>query len=381
MRIKSKLTGIGESIFAVMTAVAKKHNAINLSQGFPDFNCSPVLIDLVNKYSSEGYNQYAPFKGVPELRNEIADKTNILYNHLFDPEDEINITAGATQALFTAITALIDSGDEVIIFEPAYDSYSPSIILNKGIPVGIPLSQPEFKIDWDIVRKKINSKTKMVIINSPHNPSGSLIDEEDVKELISIVEKYNLLILSDEVYEHIVFDNKKHISLSGISELYNNVITVCSFGKTFHTTGWKIGYCISNPSIMAEFRKVHQFNVFTVNTPIQYAYAEYLKDSSHYLGLNGFYQAKRDFFIERIKTSKFKFKPAAGTYFQLLDYSEISNKNDMEFSLELAEKYGIAVIPLSPFYSEETKSKNIRICFAKTEKVLEDAANRLCTVK
>lgn len=380
MRIKSKLTSTGESIFAVMTAVAKKHNAINLSQGFPDFNCSPVLIDLVNKYSSEGYNQYAPFKGVPELRNEIANKTKTMYNHLFDLEDEINVTAGATQGLFTAITALIDSGDEVIIFEPAYDSYSPSIILNKGIPVGIPLSQPEFKIDWDIVRKKINNKTKMVIINSPHNPSGSLIDEEDIKELISIVEKHNLLILSDEVYEHIVFDNKNHISLSGISELYNNVITVCSFGKTFHTTGWKIGYCISNPSIMTEFRKVHQFNVFTVNTPIQYAYAEYLKDSSHYLGLNGFYQAKRDFFIERIKTSKFKFTPAAGTYFQLLDYSEISNKNDMEFSLELAEKYGIAVIPLSPFYSEENKSKNIRICFAKTEKVLEDAAKRLCMI-
>jgi len=380
MRLNSKLPNTGESIFAIMTAKAKKYNAINLSQGFPDFNCSSELIDLVHKYSKMGLNQYAPFKGVPELRNEIALKTETLYGRNIDPETEINVTAGATQALFTAITAFIENGDEVIIFEPAYDSYSPSIILNGGIPIGIPLTEPDFKIDWDAVKKKINKHTKMIIINSPHNPTGSLIDEEDIKELVSITEKHNILILSDEVYEHIVFDNKMHFSLGGIEELRPNVITVSSFGKTFHTTGWKIGYCIANPMLMEEFRKVHQFNVFTVNTPIQYAYAEYLKDSSHYLGLSSFYQAKRDYFIERIKVSKFKFKPAAGTYFQLLDYSEISNKNDMDFSLELAENYGIAVIPLTPFYTGINVRKYIRICFAKTEKVLEEAANKLCAV-
>lgn len=375
--IHSKLKNIGTSIFAVMTKLANEKNTLNLSQGFPDFDISDNLIELVNHYMKLGKNQYAPMPGVPELRKSISDKIEKLYNCNYDFENEITITAGATQALYTAISVLINPGDEAIIFEPAYDSYAPSVIANGGKPVFISLETPDFSIPWEQVIKAINNKTKLIIINSPHNPTGAIINREDIAELEKIVSNKDIFVISDEVYEHIVFDNYRHISICESEILRKKSFVISSFGKTFHTTGWKIGYCAAPKLLTEEFRKLHQFIVFAVNTPIQFAYADFLKDEINYLNINSFYQTKRDYFLEMISGSKFKTLHSFGTYFQLLDYSDISSLDDFNFCVELIEKIGVAAIPLSPFYANPTNQKLIRICFAKRDKVLADAAERM----
>lgn len=377
MNFKSKLPDVGTSIFAVMTEMANKFNAINLSQGFPDFEVNPHLIDLVNHYMKKDFNQYAPMPGVLELRKIISNKIDNLYNHFYNPETEITITAGATQALYTAISVIVHQGDEVILFEPYYDSYAPAIINNGGVPVFIKLNENDFSIPWTEVKNKLSDRTRAIIINSPHNPTGTIIKQIDIFNLEEIVKQKNIFIISDEVYEHIVFDNKKHISVSQSEILAKNSFVISSFGKTFHTTGWKIGYCAAPEYLMKEFRKLHQFVVFAVNTPIQYAYVEYLKNPNNYLSVSSFYQRKRDLFREKIKNSRFRIMGTEGTYFQLLDYSAISDKNDIEFSEYLTKEIGVAVIPLSPFYSSEYQGKIIRICFAKRDEILNQASIKL----
>lgn len=377
LSIKSKLPDTGTSIFSVMTKMAIDSNAINLAQGFPDFNCSEELLELVNHYQQKGYNQYAPMPGVPELRNLISSKIEKLYGKLYNVNNEITVTAGATQAIYTAITTVIHKGDEVIIVDPAYDSYVPGVKASGGVPVFVKLMSHGFKYDWNAIRNKISSKTKLIILNSPHNPTGSLITEDDITQLEEIVKDTDIFIISDEVYEHIVFDGKKHLSLSRSEELSNRSFVISSFGKTLHTTGWKLGYCASPEYMMNEFRKIHQFVIFSANTPIQYAYADYLKDENHYLKLNEFYQHKRDLFRNSMKESNFSFLPCNGTYFQLMDYSKISSASDFDFATYLTKEVGIAVIPLSPFYSEGNENKIIRICFAKSDEILKEAANKL----
>lgn len=375
----SKLPNIETSIFAVMTNLAQKYNAVNLSQGFPNFNPPDKIVELVNHYMKLGKNQYAPMAGILELRKKISHKYEKYYNSVYDFENEITITAGGTQALFTAITAFIQPGDEVIIFEPAYDSYIPSIVINGGIPIPIDMNQ-NFVIDWEEVKSKISDRTRMIILNSPHNPSGSILQNKDLAELKEIVSDKNIVLLSDEVYEHIIFDNNKHLSLISDNVLAEKTLAVYSFGKTYHATGWKIGYVLAKSELMNEFQKVHQFNVFTVNTPMQLALADFLDDEEHFLTLGKFYQQKRDYFLELISGSRFFFQPSQGTYFQLLDYSDISDKNDFDFSMQLVQQNGIAVIPLSPFYSHKNKNRKIRICFAKTNDVLERAAEILLKI-
>jgi methionine aminotransferase len=378
--LKSKLPDVGTSIFSVMSRMALEHNAINLSQGFPDFNCSEELIDLVDYYMRKGFNQYAPMQGIPVLRHRISEKIKKLYGRKYDAETEINITAGATQAIYTVASTVINPGDEVILFEPAYDSYLPSIKLNGGVPVFIPLNKNDFSINWDLVKNAVTNKTKLIFINSPHNPTGSVITGSDIKNLEEITRDKDIFVLSDEVYEHIVFDEKEHLSIAGSKELSEKAFVISSFGKSYHTTGWKMGYCAAPHRLMNEFRKIHQFIVYAVNTPIQYAYAEYLENESHYLGLNNFYEKKRDIFLNHIKNSLWKLKPASGTYFQLLDYSNITNSNDMEFAEQLTREAGIATIPLSPFYNDKRSESLLRVCFAKKDDVLLNAAEILSKV-
>ena len=375
--LNSKLPDIGTSIFTVMSRMAAEHNAINLSQGFPDFNCHEELIDLVNYYMRRGFNQYAPMQGIPVLRQKISEKIYKLYRHKYDHETEITITAGATQAIYTVASAVIHTGDEVIVFEPAYDSYVPSIKINGGVPVYIPLNKGDFSINWDKVSKAITDRTRMIVLNSPHNPTGSVINETDIINLEEIVRNRNIFILSDEVYEHIVFDNRKHMSVSGSKELSKKAFVISSFGKTYHTTGWKLGYCVAPEELMKEFRKVHQFIVFAVNTPIQHAYAEYMDNESHYLNLDNFYEQKRDLFLKHLRNSRWNIKPTSGTYFQILEYSQITDMNDMEFAEKLTKEAGIATIPLSPFYNDKRSEKMLRVCFAKKDNVLQEAAEIL----
>jgi methionine aminotransferase len=379
-RLNSKLPKIGESIFATMTRMANDYNAINLSQGFLDFNCSDELLERVAYYQSKGFNQYAPMPGVLNLRKKISEKIEKIYGRKYNPDSEIVVTAGATQALYTAITAIVSHGDEVIIFEPAYDSYAPAVLINGGIPIYIPLTKKDYSIDWDVVERTITNKTRLIIINSPHNPTGSVLCENDLSTLEMLVRNKYIYVISDEVYEHIIFDDKKHLSFSQSPELSERTFVVSSFGKTYHTTGWKVGYCAAPANLMNEFKKAHQFIVFAVNTPIQYAYADIMEKEDLYLGLNKFYKQKRDFMASLLAKSRFKFKPAQGTYFQLLDYSTISDLNDREFSEYLTKEIGVAVIPLSPFYSEGSKDKIIRICFAKNNEVLTAASEKLCRV-
>jgi methionine aminotransferase len=377
MKINPKLPDWGTSIFTVMSRMAIEHNAINLAQGFPDWNCDGELLELVHHYQKKGFNQYAPMQGVPNLRKAISEKIKKLYGRHYDFENEITITAGATQALYTAITSIIKTGDEVIVFEPAYDSYVPDIISNGGIPVYVQLNTDDYSYDWDLVRKIISGKTKAIILNSPHNPTGSLINENDIIELENLTRGTNILIVSDEVYEHITFNEKKHYSLAASEELSKRTFVISSFGKTYHTTGWKMGYCAAPDYLTKEFRKMHQFIVFSVNTPIQYAYAEFMKQEERFLSLGNFYQRKRDVFLEKIQKSNFKSQMCSGTYFQLLDYSSISDKSDMEFSEYLTKEIGVAVIPLSPFYNDRKSRSLVRICFAKSDEVLKAAAVKL----
>jgi len=360
-----------------MSALANEHQAINLGQGFPDYDCNEDLKQLITKHLNEGKNQYCPMPGLLDLRQAISHKLNRSYNIEIDASDEITITAGATQALFTAITAFIHAGDEVIIFEPAYDSYFPSILLAGGTPIPYRMYAPDFKIDWTAVEDLITDKTKMIIINSPHNPTGTSLSEEDLLCLQEIVKEKDIVILSDEVYEHLIYDKQEHQSVLRFPQLFQKCIAVYSFGKTFHATGWKIGYAVGPKALMKEFRNVHQWNVFSVNSFIQYALAEYLKIPDSYEYLSSFFQSKRDLLLEELKDLPLEATPAQGTYFQVFDYSQISSLSDFEFAKYLTKDIGVAAIPLSPFYSEEIKEKSIRLCFAKEDSTLLKAAENL----
>ncbi|SIQ06241.1 methionine aminotransferase [Maribacter ulvicola] len=374
----SKLPEVKTTIFTTIGNLARKHQAIDLSQGFPNFEADKKLKSLLNSALTAGHNQYAPMQGYYGLREIISEKIASLHNHNYSPDDEITITVGATQAIFTAITAFVGKGDEVIVIKPAYDCYEPAIILNGGIPVYVQLDAPDYTINWTAFQNKITDKTKMVIINTPHNPSGTILTKWDMEQLENILKPTNIILLSDEVYEHIIFDGQVHESASRFPELANRSFVCASFGKTFHVTGWKMGYCVASAELMAEFRKVHQFAVFCVNHPVQRALASYLKNPSYYLYLNNFYQQKRDFFLEGIKSSKFKCKPAHGTYFQLLDYSNISNDEDEVMGKRLIKEYGIASIPISSFNVGNRNDFMLRFCFAKKQETLEQAIEILC---
>lgn len=376
----SKLPDLETTIFSVMSALAHKHNAVNLSQGFPNFKSDRQLIDLVNEAMIAGHNQYAPMPGTLRLRQAIANKFELLYNSSYNPETEITVTSGATQAIYSAITAFVKPNDEVIVFRPAYDSYVPSVELSGGKVVSIQMQHPNYAIDWNEVQSKITSKTKMIIINTPHNPSGTILSKNDMLQLQTLTEGTNILVLSDEVYEHLIFDGERHQSACLFNGLKVRSFITASFGKTFHNTGWKIGYACAPKELMDEFRKVHQFNVFSVNHPIQIALSEYLETPSHYQELSGLLQQKRDFFLGLIKDSRFKFTPSKGTYFQSLDYSEITNKNDVEFAKELTIEKGIASIPISVFNLNKLDHKVLRFCFAKTDDTLIKAAKILNTI-
>ncbi|MEO1627676.1 MAG: methionine aminotransferase, partial [Bacteroidota bacterium] len=365
---------------SVMSALAREHNALNLSQGFPNFDCPDELKDLVTHYMAQGYNQYAPMAGAPPLLEQLARKAHSLYGAQLDAQQEITITAGATQALFTAITAFVKTGDEVILIEPAYDSYRPAVELAGGRPVIYELGLPDYQIDWDRFAGLISPRTRMIIINSPHNPSGSVFSPADLEALQQLIRSTNILLLSDEVYEHLTYDGQFHQSVLRYPDLYQRSLAVFSFGKTFHNTGWKLGCCIAPPALTAEFRKVHQFNVFSVSTPMQYALADYLKQPDNYLQLAGFYQQKRDAFLEVLQNSRFRPLPCQGTYFQSADYSAISDEPDTEFAKRMTVEHGLAVIPVSVFYSSLRDEKVVRFCFAKTEDVLKKAGEILVTI-
>lgn len=373
-QINSKLPKVGKTIFTKMSELAKKYDAINLSQGFPNFMPDKELI----KYGLAGLesyrNQYAPLGGLPELRQKIAAKVAYLSGAFYDWENEITVTAGATQAIFTAITALVHPKDEVIVFKPAYDCYEPAVEVCGGIVKPIQLNAPDYKIPWQKVKDTFSSKTKLIIINTPHNPTGYVWTSEDFTHLKDIVKNTSTYIISDEVYEHMVFDKGKHLSICQDKMLSKRSIAIYSFGKTYHVTGWKLGYAIAPKHLMTEFRKVHQYNVFCVNHPLQYALSQIMDSPKHYINLSNFYQQKRDFFLSLIKDSRFKFKPTQGTYFQLVDYTSISNLKDTEFCIELIQKHGLAAIPISVFNEGNLQHNRIRFCFAKTDETLKQAA-------
>ncbi len=375
--IKSKLPKTGTTIFTVMSALATEHHAINLAQGFPDFECSPKLVELVNHYMRAGFNQYAPMPGVMSLREKIAEKTQELYSATYHPETEITVTPGGTHALYAAISAFIGEGDEVIIIEPCYDSYLPAIHVNGGRAVFAELKYPTYKIDWDEVKKLVTYKTKMIIINTPHNPTGTTLGAQDMQRLEKIVKNSEIIVLSDEVYEHIIFDGVEHQSVARYPKLAERSIIVSSFGKTFHTTGWKMGYVLAPSNLTTEFRKVHQFMCFSANTPVQYAIADYLDDKDAYLQLSAFYQEKRDYFQQLVKGSKFKLMPCLGSYFQLLDYSKITKEKDTDYAIRLTKEYKIASVPTSVFYHKNIDNHVLRFCFAKQNQTLEKAAEKL----
>jgi methionine aminotransferase len=373
LNITPKLPKTGLSIFSVMSKLAMENNAINLSQGFPDFDVSPELTELVYKHLKDGKNQYAPMPGLPILREVISDKIFKNYALKYNPDTEITITAGGTEAIYAAIAAFIKEGDEVVIFTPAYDCYEPAILLNGGKPVYVQMQYPEYSIDWQQVRKVLNRKTKMIIINTPHNPTGSVLKKNDLKELERITANTDILVLSDEVYEHIIFDKQEHQSVCKFPLLAERALAVFSFGKMFHVTGWKTGYVVAPSNLMNEFRKAHQYIVFSVNTPLQYAFAEYMQNESNYRMLPDFYQQKRDFFRSAIKDSRFKLLPCTGTYFQLLSYADITDEKDTDFAIRLTKQKGIASIPVSVFYNNPTDNKVLRFCFAKKNETLEKA--------
>jgi len=378
--ISSKLPKVGTTIFTVMSKLAQDYNAVNLSQGFPDFAVSEELIDLVHKHMKAGKNQYPPMAGVMALRETIADKMEKAYGAKYDPEAEITITAGGTQAIFTAIMATVSEGDEVIIFTPAYDCYAPAVELAGGKPVYVQLKNSDYSIDWKQVKKVVTRHTKMILINTPHNPSGAIISEKDIQELIKITKDNDIIILSDEVYEHIVFDGEQHLSMAQYPELINRSLIVYSFGKTFHITGWKTGYIVGPENLMAEFRKVHQYNVFTANGPIQYALADFMRNADNYLHVADQYQKRRNIFLSAVKASRFKAKPTKGTYFQLLDYSAISDEDDIDFAKRLTAEFKVASIPVSVFYHNPVQNHVLRFCFAKEEETLLRAGEILTKI-
>lgn len=380
MQIHSKLPSVGTTIFSTMSALARQHNAINLSQGFPDFDCSLILMEKAAHYISSGFNQYAAMPGTIELRERIAEIVSLSYGVSYHPDTEITVTAGATQAIYTALAAFIRQGDEVLVFEPAYDCYVPAIELQGGVAVYSQLSADDFSINWNDVRQKITKKTKAILINSPHNPSGTTLSQKDLLELENIVAGTNILVISDEVYEHMVFDGNSHQSVTRSKILKEQSILVSSFGKTVHTTGWKIGYVAAPKEIMAEFRKVHQFLVFVVNHPLQLALADFLADSKNYTELKYFYQAKRDLFLKLTNGSRLVPLKCEGTYFQLMSYKAISNEADTDLAIRLTSEKKLATIPLSVFYSQKTDHKLLRFCFAKKDETLEKAAEIICSL-
>jgi len=380
MNLISKLPNLGLTIFSEMTQLANDVGAINLSQGFPDFEADPELFTLVAKYMHQGCNQYAPMQGIPLLRERIADKVLGLYRASYDPASEITVTSGATEALFAAISAVVGPGDEVIVFEPAFDSYVPVIELCGGIPVYIQLKFPDYSVDWDEVRDAISDKTKLIILNFPHNPTGAVLKDKDISNLIHIVEDTSIVIISDEVYEHIVYDGYPHQSLAAYPELASRSFVISSFGKTYHVTGWKIGYCLARGSLSKELQKIHQYLTFASNTPIQHALADFTLKKDVYLQLPAFYQQKRDLFQSVLRESRFKPLPCHGTYFQMVDYASITSEPDVEFARRLTVDYGVAAIPPSVFYNRKNDYKVLRFCFAKKDETLEEAARRLCEV-
>ena len=372
--IESKLPNLGITIFTKMSKLAQEHNAINLSQGFPDFPPNQKLLELVKQSLDENYNQYAPLAGLISLRKTLAEKIFKNYGSRYSAEKEITITAGATQAIFTTISAFINKDDEVIVFKPAYDCYEPAIELYGGKPILVEMKAPTYKIDWQEVSAKITSKTKMIVINTPHNPSGTVLEKEDLLQLQQLVENTNILILSDEVYEHLIYDDKKHQSVARFPKLAERSLITYSFGKTFHVTGWKVGYCVAPEELMKEFRKVHQYNVFCVNHPMQWALNEYLQKPEHYLELSAFYQEKRDNFLQQIKNSRLELIPAQGTYFQTASYKNITTEKDTDFALRLIKEKGLATIPVSVFNKDQKDELMLRFCFAKKKETLAKAA-------
>jgi methionine aminotransferase len=380
MHFHSKLPDVSTTIFTVMSKMAHEHQAINLAQGFPGFDSDPKLQQLVTKAMSDGYNQYAPMQGVYSLREQITQKLNILYGSDYHPETEVTVTAGATQAIYTIVSAFIRPGDEVIILKPAYDCYEPAVLVNGGKVIPIQLKAPDYKVNWKAVEDAITPKTKMLFVNTPHNPTGTILHKEDLLELERILQGTDIILLSDEVYEHIVFDGKRHESVARYPALRASSFITASFGKTFHNTGWKMGYTVAPKELMAEFQKVHQFNVFSVHHPSQRAFAQYLKEPSHYLELNDFYQQKRDLFLNLIEGSRFKAKPAAGTYFQMLDYSAIINESDTAFAKALTIDHKLASIPTSVFNVNQEDFKMLRFCVAKDDETLKKATEILTSI-
>jgi methionine aminotransferase len=375
--VRSKLPATGVSIFSVMSRLAEDHQAINLSQGFPDFDCAPELVDAVAHYMREGHNQYAPMPGVPTLREALAMKIERLYGRRYDPATEIVVTSGATEALFSALTALVHPGDEVLLFQPAYDSYAPAVRLSGGTPRYVTLRPPDYRIDWDEVRRTVSNRTRVILLNSPHNPTGMILDARDIRELASVLNQTDAVVVSDEVYEHIVFDGARHESLARYPDIAGRAVVISSFGKTYHTTGWKVGYCAAPAPLAAEVARVHQFVTFAVNGAIQRAYADFVRRDPECGSLTPFYQEKRDRFLRLIEGSRFKPLPCRGTYFQMLDYSAITSEPDGEFALRLIKEHGVAAVPISPFLAGEQAGTLLRFCFAKRPETLERAAERL----
>lgn len=376
----SRLPDVGTTIFTVMSALAAEKNAVNLGQGFPDFDCDPKIVDAVVHAMRTGHNQYPPMAGIPALRQAIAGKIGKLYGHAYDWNTEITITAGATQAILTTILCCVHPGDEVIVLEPCYDSYLPSIELAGGKAVPVTLEAPDFRVPFDRLAAAITPRTRLILINTPHNPTGTIWRADDMDRLAALLAGTDILLLSDEVYEHMVYDGQPHASASRHPELARRSFVVSSFGKTYHVTGWKVGYVAAPAALTAEFRKVHQFNVFTVNTPVQYGLAEYMADPAPYLGLADFYQAKRDYFRAGLAGTRFRLLPSDGTYFQCVDYSAISDMSEADFAMWLTREIGVAAIPVSAFYTQPRESGVVRFCFAKKEETLKLALERLKTL-
>lgn len=378
--LTSRLPQVGTTIFSVMSALAQQHGAVNLGQGFPDFDCDPALVDTVARAMRNGHNQYPPMPGVPALRQAVADKIERLYGMRYDPDAEITITAGATQAIITAILALVHPGDEVIVLDPCYDSYEPSIVLAGARAVHVPLHAESFRPDFAALRAALTPRTRALIVNTPHNPSASVWTPGDMNELASLLRDTDVLVIADEVYEHMVFDGVAHESVSRHPDLAARSVVVSSFGKTFHVTGWKVGHVAAPAALTAEFRKVHQFNVFTVNTPVQHGLAEYLADPAPYLGLAAFYQRKRDLFREGLAASRLRLLPSQGTYFQCVDYSAVSDLPEEAFCRWLTAEVGVAAIPVSAFYADRREQRLARFCFAKQDATLARALERLAAL-
>ena len=382
LSIQSKLPGVGTSIFTVMSALAAEHKAVNLGQGFPDFDMSPELTDLVNAAMKNGFNQYSPMQGYLPLREALAEKVAALYQTNIDPNTQVTITPGGTYAIYTALTTVLQPGDEVIVFEPAYDSYLPNIEVNGAIPVLIDLQFPEYKINWETVKQKVTARTRMILLNSPHNPTGAVLSKEDIEQLRSIVKDTNIIILSDEVYEHLIFDNIAHQSILRYPDLLARSFVCFSFGKVYHCTGWKLGYCISSAALMQEFRKVHQFNCFSCHTPSQVALATFLKNKDAYLLLGSFLQQKRDYFQHLMQAeTAFTPLPSYGSYFQCYQYNRISEEADKDFAIRITKEYGIATIPVSAFYKAGTDNKVIRFCFSKKKDTIDAAIEKLKMIR